>query len=96
MRKPFWLSRCLIAVVALTAFGLPCWAQGNLRTVLFVKLKVDQVDNWKAAVKDYAALVKKAGSEQAYTVWESRLVHPSMRSCGTQPSGKMSGKTIPS
>ncbi len=72
MRKPFWLSRCLIAVVALTAFCLPCWAQGNLRTVLFVKVKVDQVDNWKATVKDYAALVKKAGSEQAYTVWESQ------------------------
>ena len=72
MRKPFWLSRCLLAVVALTAFCVPCWAQGNLRTVLFVKLKVDQVDNWKAAVKDYAALVKKAGSEQTYTVWESQ------------------------
>jgi hypothetical protein len=72
MRKPFCLSRCLIAVVALTAFCLPCRAQGNLRTVLFVKLKLDQVDNWEAAAKDYAALVKKAGSEQAFTVWKSQ------------------------
>lgn len=72
MRKPFCLSRCLMAVVALTAFCLPCRAQGNLRTVLFVKVKVDQVDNWKAAVKDFAALVKKAGSEQMFTVWESQ------------------------
>lgn len=72
MRKPFCLSHCLLAAVALTLFCLPCGAQGNLRTVLFVKVKVDQVDNWKAAVKDYAALVKKAGSEQAYTVWESQ------------------------
>ncbi len=72
MRKPFGLSRCLLAAVALTAFCLPCPAQGNLRTVLFVKVKVDQVDNWKAAVKDYSALVKKAGSEQPYTVWESQ------------------------
>jgi len=72
MRKPFCLSHRLLAAVALTLFCLPCGAQGNLRTVLFVKVKVDQVDNWKAAVKDYAALVKKAGSEQAYTVWESQ------------------------
>jgi hypothetical protein len=73
MRTPFSLSRCLVAVVVLTAFCLPCWAQqGNLRTVLFVKLKMDQQDNWKATVKDYAALVKKAGSDQPFTVWESQ------------------------
>jgi hypothetical protein len=73
MRKPFSLSRCLVATVVLTAFCLPCWAQqGNLRTVLFVKVKPDQEENWKAAVKDYVALVKKAGSEQQFTVWESQ------------------------
>lgn len=31
-----------------------------------------QDDNWKAAVKDYVAVVKKAGSEQGFTVWESQ------------------------
>ena len=75
MRKPFSVHRCWLAIiVALTAFCLPCWAQqqGNLRTVLFAKVKLDQEDNWKAAVKDYAALMKKAGSEERFTVWESQ------------------------
>jgi hypothetical protein len=63
MRKPFCLSRCLIAVVALTAFCLPCRAQGNLRTVLFVKLKLDQADNWEAAANDYAALLGWDGKD---------------------------------
>lgn len=73
MRKSLSLSRCLFAAVALAAFCLPGWAQqGNLRTVLFVKVKTDQLDNWKAAVKDYVAVVKKAGSDQPFTVWESQ------------------------
>ena len=73
MRTPFSLSRHLLAAVLLTAFCLPCWAQqGNLRTVLFVKLKLDQEENWKTTVKDYTAILKKAGSEQQATVWESQ------------------------
>jgi len=72
MRKPFCLSRYLLAAVALSAFCLPCWSQGNLRTILFVRVKTDQVDNWKAAAKDYVALVKKAGSDQGFTIWESQ------------------------
>jgi hypothetical protein len=60
MRTPFSLSRHLLAAVLLTAFCLPCWAQqGNLRTVLFVKLKLDQEENWKTTVKDYTAILKK-------------------------------------
>jgi quinol monooxygenase YgiN len=66
------LSRFLIAAVVLTAVCLPCFAQQkNLRTVLFVKLKLDQQDNWKAAVKDLKALHQKAGSEESFTIWES-------------------------
>ena len=73
MRKPFSLSRCLFAAVTLTALCLPCWAQqGNLRTVLFINVKPDQEENWKAAAKDYVALVKKAGSDQQFTMWESQ------------------------
>jgi len=37
-----------------------------------VKVKADQEDNWKASVKDYVEMVKKAGSEQRFTVWESQ------------------------
>ena len=67
------LSRFLIAAVVLAAVCLPCFAQqGNLRTVLFVKLKLDQQDNWKAAVKDLVALHQKAGSDQQFTIWESQ------------------------
>lgn len=72
MRTPYCWSRCLLLAVSLSAFSLPSWAQGNLRTILLVKVKTEQVDNWKAAVKDYAALVKKAGSDRGYTVWESQ------------------------
>lgn len=71
MRKVLPLQCVLLAAIALTVFCVPTWAQGNLRTVLFVKVKMGQEDNWKAAVKDYAATVKKAGSEQGFTVWES-------------------------
>jgi len=71
MRKPFPLRSCLLAAIALTAFCLPSWAQGNIRTVLFVKVKMGQEESWKAAVKDYAAVVKKAGSDQGFTVWKS-------------------------
>jgi hypothetical protein len=72
MKKPFSLRGCLLAAIALTTFCAASWAQGNIRTVLFVKVKMGQEESWKAAVKDYAALVKKAGSEQGFTVWESQ------------------------
>ena len=71
MKKSFLLRACLLAALALTTFCAASWAQANIRTVLFVKVKMGQEENWKAAVKDYAALVKKAGSDQAFTVWES-------------------------
>lgn len=61
-----------MAVVWLLASCIPCWAQGNIRTVLFVRLKSGQDDNWKAAVKDYVGIVRKAGSDQAFTIWESQ------------------------
>jgi len=71
MQKSSSLRRYLIAAIALSAFCIPSWAQNNIRTVLFVKVKMGQEDNWKAAVKDYAALQKKAGLENGFTVWES-------------------------
>ena len=71
MRKK--VSLLLFACVALAAVCLPCFAQDrNLRTVLFIKLKMDQQDNWKAAVKDLVALHRKAGGEHPFTIWESQ------------------------
>lgn len=73
MKTRMTFSRCLFVAVALTAFCLPTWAQDrNLRTILIVRVKMDQQENWKATVKDYVAVMKKAGSEQPFTIWEAQ------------------------
>ncbi|MGA8580241.1 MAG: hypothetical protein WB579_16260 [Bryobacteraceae bacterium] len=59
----------------MTALSVPSPAQpqqGNIRSVLFVKVKTDRVDDWKAAVKDFAALMKKSGVERGFTVWSAQ------------------------
>ena len=72
MRKLASLTRGLFYAVALCVLCGSCWAQANIRTVLLIKVKLDQEDSWKSSVKDYVALMKKAGSEQAFTTWESQ------------------------
>jgi len=70
------IRRCFVAAaVVMTALSVPSPAQpqqGNIRTVLFATLKPERVGDWKAAVKDYAALMKKSGVDQGYTVWASQ------------------------
>ncbi len=61
----------LFAAIAFFALATPSVAQ-NIRTVLLVKVKAGQEDNWRSAVKDYVALFKKAGSKQYVTVWDSQ------------------------
>ena len=78
-----FVSHCcrLLVVVALLVFCMQCFAQGNIRTVLLVKVKMGHDDSWKAAVRDYVAMVKKAGSEQQFTVWDlAERTHASRRS----------------
>lgn len=72
MRNFVSLHRRLLVVTMILAFTVPCLAQGNIRTILLVKVKTGHSDSWKAGVKDYVATVKKAGSEQEFTVWESQ------------------------
>jgi hypothetical protein len=72
MKKLISLHTALLAAVAWIAFCTPSWAQGNIRTILIVRPKMDQTSNWKTTVKDFVALVKKAGSDQGFTVWESQ------------------------
>lgn len=72
MKKKFSPHRYLLAVLTLTVLCIPCLAQGNLRTVLFVKVKLDHEDSWKASVKDYMALMRKDDWDQPLTVWESQ------------------------
>lgn len=72
MKRLVLLRSVLLAVLMWSAFSVASWAQGNYRTVLFVHVKMDQQDNWKASVKDLVALHKKAGVEDPFTVWESQ------------------------
>jgi hypothetical protein len=64
----------VLAALLLTILSAPLPAQEpkNIRTILFVKLKPERAGDWKAAVKDYAALVKKAGSDEYFTVWAAQ------------------------
>ena len=71
MRISSRLRLYLFAALAIPALAMPCVAQ-NIRTVLFVKVKMGQEDNWKSAVKDLVALDKKCGSKQGETVWDSQ------------------------
>ncbi len=71
MKNSVRLRLCLFAAVTTLAFAMPSMAQ-NIRTVLLVKVKAGQEDNWKSAVKDYIALFKKAGSKESVTVWDSQ------------------------
>jgi hypothetical protein len=76
MRIPLRLRLYLLAAIAIPAFAMPCVAQNNIRTILFVKVKMGQDDNWKSAVKDLVALDKKCGSKQFVTVWDSQTGPP--------------------
>jgi len=71
MKVPLKIRLCLFVAFAILAFAIPSVAQ-NIRTVLLVKVKLDQEENWRSAVKDYVALFKKAGSKQSVTVWDSQ------------------------
>jgi hypothetical protein len=71
MKIPLRLRLCLFAAITILAFAMPSVAQ-NIRTVILVKVKLGQEENWKSAVKDYVALFKKAGSKQSLTVWDSQ------------------------
>jgi hypothetical protein len=71
MKIPLKIRPCVIVAFALLAFAIPSVAQ-NIRTVILVKVKLGQEENWRSAVKDYVALFKKAGSKETITVWDSQ------------------------
>ena len=60
----------LLPVAALT---VPAWAQTepSIRSISFATIKADRVGDFQAAVKEYAALSKKAGSERYFSLWAS-------------------------
>jgi quinol monooxygenase YgiN len=66
IRRCCVLAACLLVVPA----SLPAQT-GNIRTILFCRVKADRKGDWSAAVKEYAALMKKSGSAHGFTVWEA-------------------------
>ena len=70
MKVQLRIRLCMLAL-AILALAMPSVAQ-NIRTVILVKVKLEQEENWRSAVKDYVALFKKAGSKQTITVWDSQ------------------------
>ena len=69
----FFSRRCLLAAITLTILAAPSWAQErNIRKITIVTPKSDRLDEWKAAVKDYMATVKKSGWDQPLTAWASQ------------------------
>jgi hypothetical protein len=61
--------RCLIA---LTALATPVLAQqANIQSVSLYHVKRDRVADFQAAIKEYNAVIKKAGADHYYSVWLS-------------------------
>lgn len=73
-----WLQKgvlvpCVCAMAfASTALVTPASAQdGNIRSVTFYTVKPDRVGDFEAAIKDYDALLLKAGSTHYGSTWAS-------------------------
>jgi quinol monooxygenase YgiN len=74
LRKTVAVSaRSLAAVLVLGAIAAPAWAQAppTIRAITHLRVKPDKMGDWVAAEKDYAALVKKAGSDRSFTLWQA-------------------------
>lgn len=60
----------LTAALALSTF--PALAQdGNIRSITRYRIASGKVGDFQAAMRDYNAMVKKAGSDRYYTVWQA-------------------------
>ena len=63
------LAALLLAAVALVA---PASAQGpTIRSVTFYTVKPDRIGDFQAEVKEYNAILAKAGSDRYSTIWTS-------------------------
>jgi len=62
--------QCVFAVVAAATMIAPARAQ-NVRSVTFYTVKPDRTGDFLAATKEYAALMKKGGSDRFFQVWHS-------------------------
>ncbi|HEY3441286.1 MAG TPA: hypothetical protein VGK29_11060 [Paludibaculum sp.] len=66
-------ARGYAAVLMLAAVAVPALAQAPpaIRSIVHYRIKPDKLGDWRAAEKDYAALMAKGGSERSYTIWQS-------------------------
>jgi hypothetical protein len=66
-------ARGLSAVLILGAIAVPAFSQAPpaIRAITHMRIKPDKIGDWIAAEKDFAALVKKAGSDRGYTIWQA-------------------------
>ena len=73
-QMPLVCPRGLAALLLLGAITVPAIAQAPpaIRSITHVRIKPDKLGDWVAAEKDYAALVKKAGSDRTYTIWAAQ------------------------
>jgi hypothetical protein len=64
--------RCVFALAAAASLIAPVLAQeGNIRTVRFYRVKPDRIGDFRAAIKEFTAIVKNGGSNRFYTSWAS-------------------------
>ncbi len=66
-------ARCLAAVLMLGVMAVPALGQEPpaIRAITHIQVKPEKAGDWMAAEKEYAALVAKAGSDRAYTIWQA-------------------------
>lgn len=71
--KPVVCAHGIAAALMLAAVAVPALAQAPpaIRSIVHYRIKPDKLGDWRAAEKDYAALMAKGGSERSYTVWQS-------------------------
>ena len=64
-------NRAVFTIAAVTLLGAPAPAQ-NIRSVRTYRVKADRTGDFESAIKEYNAILKKGGSNHAYTIWTSQ------------------------
>ncbi len=71
MKRNNWQPFILVAFTGLV-LGMPASAQEpNITRVTVYRVKPDRAADFQAEIKEYVAVVKKAGASHAYTMWSS-------------------------
>jgi hypothetical protein len=65
--------RAVLTLAAMAAIAIPALGQpvGNIRTIIRYRVKPDRMGDFRAAVKDYAAVLKRANFDRSGTWWRS-------------------------